>query len=195
MKKTVLTMSVVLLTLGLATGCATTGLDEVKATADRAAADAAAAASAAEAARASADRAAQAAASAQSTADQALAAAGFDVEKTEKYDEYLESRPDALIIGRERIAAGRESDATRNLAARVKQTMDGMKMLRDQFVKEVTARKGIGVQKTTDAAAQTLWDDKYAADDLELRDLLTDLLNQQGGDSGEAARRRRFESQ
>ena len=72
MKKTVLTMSVVLLTLGLATGCATTGADdEMKAIAD----SAAAAASAAEAARASADRAAQAAASAQSTADQALAAA------------------------------------------------------------------------------------------------------------------------
>jgi methyl-accepting chemotaxis protein len=75
MKKTVLTMSALLLTLGLATGCATTGLDEVKATAERAAADAAAAASAAEAARASADRAAQAASSAQSTADQALSAA------------------------------------------------------------------------------------------------------------------------
>ena len=75
MKKTVLTVSALLLTLGLATGCATTGLDDVKATADRAAADAAAAASAAEAARAAADRAAQAAASAQSTADQALSAA------------------------------------------------------------------------------------------------------------------------
>ena len=53
----------------------TRGLDDVKATADRAASDAAAAASAAEQARAAADRAAQAAAAAQSTADQALAAA------------------------------------------------------------------------------------------------------------------------
>ena len=75
MNKTVLKTSALVLFLGLASGCATTGMDEVKATADRAAADAAAAASAAEAARASADRAAQAAASAQSTADQALSAA------------------------------------------------------------------------------------------------------------------------
>ena len=70
MKKTVLTMSALLLTLGLATGCATTGDDDWAT-----AADVAAAASAAEAARAAADRAAQAAASAQSTADQALSAA------------------------------------------------------------------------------------------------------------------------
>ena len=75
MKKTVLTTSALLLTLGLTTGCATPGLDEVKATAERAAADAAAAASAAEAARSAADRAAQSASSAQSTADQALSAA------------------------------------------------------------------------------------------------------------------------
>lgn len=75
MNKTVLKTSALVLFLGLAAGCATTGTDEIKATADRAAADAAAAASAAEAARAAADRAAQAAASAQSTADQALSAA------------------------------------------------------------------------------------------------------------------------
>jgi hypothetical protein len=75
MKKTALRASGLVLLLAMAAGCATTGLDDVKATADRAAADAAAAASAAEAARASADRAGQAAAAAQSTADQALSAA------------------------------------------------------------------------------------------------------------------------
>ena len=74
MNKTALKVSALLLTLGLAAGCATTGTD-VEDTTNRAAADAAAAASAAEAARAAADRAAQAAARAQSTADQALAAA------------------------------------------------------------------------------------------------------------------------
>lgn len=73
MKTTVLKASAILLTLGLATGCANT--DEIQATADQAAADAAAAASAAEAARAAADRASQAAANAQSTADRALSAA------------------------------------------------------------------------------------------------------------------------
>jgi len=75
MKKTALRASALALFVAMAAGCASTGLDDVKATADRAAADAAAAASAAEAARAAADRAAQAASSAQSTADQALAAA------------------------------------------------------------------------------------------------------------------------
>ena len=75
MKKTALRASGLVILLAFAAGCATTGLDEVKATADRAAADASAAASAAEAARAAADRAGQAAAAAQSTADQALAAA------------------------------------------------------------------------------------------------------------------------
>ena len=75
MIKNVLKVSALVLFLGLASGCATTGLDEVKATADQAAADASAAASAAEAARAAADRAAQAAAGAQSTADRALSAA------------------------------------------------------------------------------------------------------------------------
>jgi len=75
MKKTALRASALVLFVAMAAGCATTGLDDVKATADRAAADAAAAASSAEAARASADRAAQAAAAAQSTADQALSAA------------------------------------------------------------------------------------------------------------------------
>ena len=75
MKKTALRASALALFVAMAAGCATTGLDDVKATADRAAADASAAASAAEAARAAADRAAQAASSAQSTADQALAAA------------------------------------------------------------------------------------------------------------------------
>ncbi len=74
MKKTALRASGLALVIALAAGCASTGLDEVKATADRAAADAAAAASAAEAARAAADRAAQAASAAQSTADQALSA-------------------------------------------------------------------------------------------------------------------------
>jgi hypothetical protein len=76
MKKTALRASGLALLLVLTAGCAATaGLDDVKATADRAAADASAAASAAEAARASADRAGQAAAAAQSTADRALAAA------------------------------------------------------------------------------------------------------------------------
>jgi hypothetical protein len=73
MKKTALRASAIALFAVMAAGCA--NIEEVKATADRAAADAAAAASAAETARAAADRAAQAAASAQSTADQALAAA------------------------------------------------------------------------------------------------------------------------
>ena len=76
MKNTVVKTSALLLMLGLATGCASTSsTDEVRATAEQAAADAAAAASAAEAARAAADRAAQAASSAQSTADRALSAA------------------------------------------------------------------------------------------------------------------------
>ena len=75
MKKTALRASTLVLFVALAAGCASTGSDDIRATADRAAADAAAAASAAEAARAAADRAAQAAASAQSTADQALSAA------------------------------------------------------------------------------------------------------------------------
>ena len=75
MKKTALRASALVLFVAMAAGCATTGLDDVKATADRAAADAAAAASAAEAARAAADRASQAASAAQSTADQALSAA------------------------------------------------------------------------------------------------------------------------
>jgi hypothetical protein len=76
MKKTALRASALVLFVALAAGCAsTTKLDDVKATADRAAADAASAASAAEAARAAADRAAQAASAAQSTADQALSAA------------------------------------------------------------------------------------------------------------------------
>jgi hypothetical protein len=75
MKRNVLKMSALLLTLGLAAGCANTSLEEVRGTADQAAADAVAAASAAEAARAAADRAAQAASSAQSTADRALSAA------------------------------------------------------------------------------------------------------------------------
>ena len=46
MKKTALRASGLVLLLAMAAGCATTGLDEVKATADRAAADASAAASA-----------------------------------------------------------------------------------------------------------------------------------------------------
>ncbi len=75
MKNTALRAGALALFVAMAAGCATTGLDDVKATADRAASDAAAAASAAEAARASADRAAQAAAAAQRTADQALSAA------------------------------------------------------------------------------------------------------------------------
>ena len=70
MKKTALRASALVLFVAMAAGCATTGLDDVKATADRAAAEAAA-----EAARASADRASQAAAAAQSTADRALSAA------------------------------------------------------------------------------------------------------------------------
>ena len=74
MIKKVMKVSAVVLVLGL-TGCATTGLDEVRATADAAARDAAAAKAAAEAARAAADSAAQAARSAQSTADQALSKA------------------------------------------------------------------------------------------------------------------------
>jgi uncharacterized protein YdaU (DUF1376 family) len=73
MKKTALRAGALALFVVMAAGCANT--EEIKATADRAAADAAAAASAAEAARASADRASQAAAAAQSTADQALSAA------------------------------------------------------------------------------------------------------------------------
>lgn len=68
-------VSALVLFLGIASGCASTSMEEVKATADRAAADASAAASAAEAARAAADRAAQAASNAQSTADEALSAA------------------------------------------------------------------------------------------------------------------------
>jgi hypothetical protein len=56
MKKTALRASALVLFVAMAAGCATTGLDDVKATADRAAADAAAAA-------------------AQSTADRALSAA------------------------------------------------------------------------------------------------------------------------
>ena len=75
MKKTALRAGALALFVAMAAGCATTGLDDVKATADRAAADAAAAISAAEAARAAADRAAQAASAAQSTADQAMSAA------------------------------------------------------------------------------------------------------------------------
>jgi len=75
MKKTALRASALVLFVAMAAGCASTGLNDVTATADRAAADAAAAASAAEAARAAADRASQAAAAAQRTADQALAAA------------------------------------------------------------------------------------------------------------------------
>ena len=75
MKNTALRASALALIVAMAAGCATTGLDEVKATAERAAADAAAAASAAEAARASADRASQAASAAQSTADRAMSAA------------------------------------------------------------------------------------------------------------------------
>lgn len=76
MKKTALRASALALFVAMAAGCASTqGLDDVKATADRAAADASAAASAAEAARAAADRASQAASAAQRTADQALSAA------------------------------------------------------------------------------------------------------------------------
>ncbi|MEO0617420.1 MAG: Lpp/OprI family alanine-zipper lipoprotein [Pseudomonadota bacterium] len=73
MIKNVLKVGAAALVIGLASGCAnTTSIDEVRATAEAAAADAAAAKSAAEAARAAADRAAQQAASAQSTASQAL---------------------------------------------------------------------------------------------------------------------------
>lgn len=68
MNKTVLKVSALVLFLGLAGGCATTGGGDAMATANQASA-------AAEAARAVADRAAQAAADAQSTADQALSAA------------------------------------------------------------------------------------------------------------------------
>lgn len=76
MKKTALRAGALALVVALSTGCVSQAqIDDIKATADRAAADAAAAASAAEAARASADRASQAASSAQSTADQALSAA------------------------------------------------------------------------------------------------------------------------
>lgn len=75
MIKNILKVSAIVLVLGLASGCATTGAEESQATADAAARDAAAAKSAAEAARAAADSAAQAARAAQSTADQALAAA------------------------------------------------------------------------------------------------------------------------
>jgi hypothetical protein len=75
MKKTALRAGALALFVVMTAGCATTALDDVKATADRAAADAAAAISAAEAARAAADRAASAASAAQSTADQALAGA------------------------------------------------------------------------------------------------------------------------
>jgi outer membrane lipoprotein-sorting protein len=75
MKKTALRASGLVLLLALAAGCASqASLDEVRATAERAAADAAAAASSVETARASADRASQAASAAQSTADQALSA-------------------------------------------------------------------------------------------------------------------------
>ena len=74
MIKKVMKVGAVVLVLGL-TGCATTGLDEVRAAADAAARDAASAKAAAEAARAAADSAAQSARSAQSTADRALAAA------------------------------------------------------------------------------------------------------------------------
>ncbi len=75
--KTIATkLGAIALTLGLAAGCAnTSAIDEVRATAERAAADAAAAKSAADAARSAADRASQMASSAQSTASQALSAA------------------------------------------------------------------------------------------------------------------------
>ena len=76
MKKTALKASALALFVVMAAGCATSSqLNDVKATADRAAADASAAASAAEAARASADRASQAAAAAQLTADEAMVVA------------------------------------------------------------------------------------------------------------------------
>jgi len=73
MKKTALRASALALFVAMAAGCATTGLDDVKATADRAAADAAAAASAAGNFEGRGSR--VAASAAQSTADQALAAA------------------------------------------------------------------------------------------------------------------------
>ncbi|MDZ7643352.1 MAG: Lpp/OprI family alanine-zipper lipoprotein [Woeseiaceae bacterium] len=75
MIKNALEVGAAVLVLGLASGCASTDIEAVQATADAAARDAAAAKSAAEAARAAADSAARAAASAQSTADRALSAA------------------------------------------------------------------------------------------------------------------------
>lgn len=75
MTKNALKVGAAVLVLGLASGCATTDVDAVRATAEAAARDAAAAKSAADAARAAADSAARAAASAQSTADRALSAA------------------------------------------------------------------------------------------------------------------------
>ena len=84
MKKTALRASGLVLLLAMAAGCATTGLDEVKATADRAAADAAAAISAAEAARAAADRAGQAAAAAQSADAEAQACCEANSESMER---------------------------------------------------------------------------------------------------------------
>ena len=76
MIKNVLKVSVIVLVLGMSSGCV--GLPEIEraqATADSAAKAAAAAQSIAEAARAAVDSAAQAAANAQSTADQALSTA------------------------------------------------------------------------------------------------------------------------
>ncbi|HKL63599.1 MAG TPA: Lpp/OprI family alanine-zipper lipoprotein [Woeseiaceae bacterium] len=76
MKRIATKIGAVAATMLLVTGCANqTALDEVQATAERAAADAAAAKSAADAARSAADRASQMASSAQSTASQALSAA------------------------------------------------------------------------------------------------------------------------
>lgn len=76
MMKNVLKVAAAALVLGAASGCANTDtLNEIRATAEAAAADAAAAKTAAEAARAAADRASQQAASANSTANQALSAA------------------------------------------------------------------------------------------------------------------------
>ncbi|MEL6300295.1 MAG: Lpp/OprI family alanine-zipper lipoprotein [Pseudomonadota bacterium] len=76
MMKNVLKVAAAVVVLGAATGCTNNELlNEVRATADAAAADAAAAKTAAEAARAAADRASQQAASAASTANQALSAA------------------------------------------------------------------------------------------------------------------------
>ena len=75
MKRIATKLGAVAATMLLVTGCANqTAMDEVQATAERAA-DAAAAKSAAEAARSAADRASQMASSAQSTASQALSAA------------------------------------------------------------------------------------------------------------------------